>query len=79
MRMNLGLQKNLCPCVDLVRRPNAFPSHFFFAKKEGLDSGTSSLLPRVETWCPFELLMGFSVRAGPWFPFDRDPTEVASD
>jgi hypothetical protein len=27
----------------------------------------------------FELLMGFSVRAGPRFPFDRDPMEVASD
>jgi hypothetical protein len=39
----------------------------------------SSLSPRVKTWCPFELLTGFSVRAGPRFPFDRDPTEVASD
>jgi hypothetical protein len=44
-----------------------------------LDSGTSSLSPRVETSCPFELLTSFSVRAGPRFPFDRDPTEVASD
>jgi hypothetical protein len=44
-----------------------------------LDSGTSSLSPRVKTWCPFELLMGFLVRAGARFPFDRDPTEVASD
>jgi hypothetical protein len=56
----------------------AFPSRFF-STKEGLDCGTSPLSPRVETWCPFKLLTGFSVRAGPRFPFDRDPTEVGSD
>jgi hypothetical protein len=27
----------------------------------------------------FELLTGFLVRAGPRFPFNRDPMEVASD
>jgi hypothetical protein len=44
-----------------------------------LDSATSSLSPRVKMWCPFELRTSFSVQAGPWFPFIRDPMEVASD
>jgi hypothetical protein len=75
--MNLGLQKS-SPVRRSGQEANAFPSRFF-STKEGLYNGASSLSPRVKTWCPFELLTGFSVQAGPRFPFDRDPMEVASD
>jgi hypothetical protein len=76
--MNLGLQIS-SPVRRSGQEAQCIPLALLFYKEGGLDSGTSSLSSRVKTWCPFELLMSFSVRAGPWFPFNRDPTEVASD